>query len=107
MKSVLSILWDYRFIIMVLVALGLFTMFEWQKFKALAYSAMLKAKSLAKDAVLKSGAQQEEWVVKKLLQLLPRTWVIFISEDRLRKLVHWLYHKGKDYIDDGKLNGSI
>jgi hypothetical protein len=56
---------------------------------------------------LKSGAEQEEWVVKNLLQRLPKAWIIFITEDRLRKIVKYLYDKAKDYCDDGKLNNSI
>lgn len=102
----LNFLWEYRFIIVVLLALGSYVLFEWQKFKAVAYAVMLKAKSLAKDAVLNSGTQQEDWVVKKLLLLLPKSWLIFLSEDKLRGIVHWLYHKAKDYIDDGQLNDS-
>lgn len=105
--KILNFIWEYRFIIVVLAAIALYALFEWQRFKALSYAAMLKAKSLAKDAVLKSGAQQEDWVVKKLLQLLPKSWLVFLSEERLKIIVHWLYGKAKDYMDDGKLNGSI
>lgn len=107
MKNVLSFLWEYRFIIVIVLAVGLYAALEWQRFKAQAYGVMLQAKRLAKDAVLKSGAEQEDWVVKKLYQFLPKTWTKFISEQNMRRAVHYLYVKSKDYLDDGKLNNSI
>lgn len=102
-----SLLWEYRFIIAIVVSVILFAAFEWEKFKGTAYALMLRAKSMAKDAVLKSGAQQEEWVVKKAYQFLPRSITIFISEEVMRKIVHYLYVKAKDKLDDGQLNGSV
>lgn len=102
-----ELIWEYRFIIVVVVAVLLFALLEWEKFKGTAYALMLQAKRMAKDAVLKSGAQQEEWVVKKAYQFLPKTWTVFLSEDKMRKIVHYLYVKAKDKLDDGQLNNSI
>jgi hypothetical protein len=102
-----QILWDYRFIIVLVVAAALFCLFEWQRTKTIAYSLMLQAKSLAKDSVLKSGDAQMEWVIKKAFQFLPKSITIFISEENLRKLIQYLYSKAKDYLDDGKINSSI
>lgn len=68
---------------------------------------MLQAKRLAKDAVLKSGDEQVEWVIKKAYQFLPKSITVFISEDMMRKIVKYLYDKAKDYIDDGQFNNSI
>lgn len=102
-----ELIWEYRFVIIVVVAVILFALLEWEKFKVTAYTLMLQAKRMAKDAVLKSGAQQEEWVAKKAYQFLPKRWTAFITEDRMRKIVHYLYTKGKDYIDDGEINNSI
>lgn len=102
-----ELIWEYRYVIIVAIATVLFALLEWQKFKSIAYGLMLQAKSLAKDAVLKSGQQQEEWVCKKAYQFLPKTLTIFISEDNMKKLVHYLYSKAKDYLDDGQLNNSI
>lgn len=107
MEMFKNIMWEYRFVILVALAIVLFAFLEWNKFKSVCYAAMLQAKSMAKDAILKSGDEQEEWVVKKLLQLLPKTLIIFISEQTLRKLVHYLYNKAKDYLDDGELNNSL
>lgn len=106
MKSVLSVLWDFRFIIMVILGIALFAIFQWQQFKVEAYKLMLQAKRLAKDAVLKSGDEQVEWILKRAYQFLPRSFMIFISEERLRIILKYLYSKLKDYIDDGELNSS-
>lgn len=103
----MNILWEYRFIIVIAVAVILFAFLEWQKFKTICYELMLQAKSLAKDAILKSGDQQAEWVVKKAFQYLPKRFTVFITEDRMRKIVFYLYHKAKDYLDDGEFNGSV
>jgi len=107
MSDILNFAWEYRFIIVLILAVFLYALFEWQKFKSIAYALMLQAKRMAKDAVLKSGQQQEEWVVRKAYQFLPKSWTLFISEQMMRKIVHWLYEKAKDYLDDGVLNRSI
>ncbi|KPU42686.1 hypothetical protein OXPF_37400 [Oxobacter pfennigii] len=100
-------LWEFRFFIVIIFALSLYALFAWQDFKTKAYALMLQAKSLAKDAVLKSGDQQAEWVVKKAYQFLPKSITIFLSEETMYKIVKTLYDKAKDYLDDGKLNSSI
>ncbi len=103
----LNFLWEYRFIILIVLAVILYAALEWQKFKTQSYALMLQAKSLAKDAILKSGSQQEEWVIKKAYQYLPRRLTVFISEKRMKIIVHYLYIKTKDLIDDGEINNSI
>ncbi|MBK5243053.1 hypothetical protein [Clostridium sp.] len=100
-------LFEFRFIIIVVLAVILYAALEWQKFKSQAYVLMLQAKSMAKDAILKSGAQQEEWVIRKAYQFIPRRFTIFLSEQRMIKIVHYLYVKAKDYVDDGEINKSI
>lgn len=105
--NILSILWEWRFVIIVAVAFLLFCLLEWNKAKSILYGIMLQAKRLAKDAVLNSGQEQEEWVVKKAYQFLPAVFKLFLSEELMQKLIHWLYHAAKDYLDDGKLNDSI
>ncbi len=107
MKEFLSLLWEWRFVIAVGAVALIYCFMEWNKVKAKLYSFMLQAKSLAKDAVLKSGQQQEEWVVNKAYQFLPKALTLFISRQLMQKIVHWLYHKAKDYIDDGQINNSI
>lgn len=84
----------------------LFVLFEKEKFKRIASDLMLNAKSLAKDAILKSGKEQEEWVVEKAYVYLPRWITMFISKEVMRKIIAYLYRAAKDYIDDGKINNS-
>ncbi len=101
-----SIVWEYRFILILAAALGTFGITEWNSFKAKAYAIMLQAKSLAKDKVLKSGDEQVNWVIKKLYETLPKTWTNLVSEERMRKIIYNLYYKAKDYLDDGEMNNS-
>lgn len=107
MKNIIASLWEYRFIFIAMFVIVFYAIFEWQNFKIKAYTLMLQAKSLAKDAILKSGDEQAEWVVKKAYLILPKKWRIFLSEERMRSIIYYLYHKAKDYLDDGKINGSI
>jgi len=103
----MKLLFEYRFVILVVLAIILYAALEWQKFKTQAFALMLQAKDLAKDLILKSGNAQMEWVIKRAYQFMPKTLTIFITEARMRILVQYLYNKGKDYIDDGKINNSI
>ena len=108
MGAITSFLWENRFIILIIAFASLFfVLLGWQRTKVLLYQLMLQAKRMAKDAILKSGQEQEEWVVKKALQLLPFSLRVFLSEDTIRKIIKWLYHKAKDYADDGVINNSI
>jgi len=106
MKAVLTFIWDFRFFIILALLIVFKAVTDWQGFKADLYKYMLVAKKQAKDGILTSGQQQEEWVVKFALQNLPPTWEKFIGEDRVRKWVQALYRKGIDLIDDGKINDS-
>lgn len=101
-----DILWDWRFIIMVIVAALVFALFEWEKFKGFVLSVMLMAKKLAKEAILNTGQEQEDWVVLRIYPCLPTVVKVFLSEEAFRKIIRWLYGKAKDYLDDGQLNGS-
>ena len=102
----LNKLFEYRFIILVVLAVILYAAFEWEKFKTRAYALMLQAKSMAKDLILKSGQAQETWVVDKAYKFLPGRITYFIDKDKMRKIVHYLYVKARDKLDDGKLNNS-
>jgi uncharacterized protein (UPF0333 family) len=103
----LRFLLEYRFIILVALAIIIFSIFEWQKTKGILYALILKAKGMAKDWVLKSGEKQEEWVVVNAYRFLPKEITVFINKERMRRLVHYLYHKAKDIVDDGEINNSI
>jgi len=102
-----ELVFEYRFILVVALAIFIFILFEFEKFKGILYALMLQAKSLAKDAVLKSGIEQEEWVLQKAYAYLPK-WITFaIPQETMRKIISYLYHMGKDYLDDGQINKSV
>jgi len=103
----MKLLFEYRFIILVVLAIILFAIVEWQKSKGILYALMLQAKSMAKDWVLKSGKKQEDWVVVNAYKFLPKKITVFINKERMRRLVHYLYHKAKDLVEDGEINNSI
>lgn len=103
----LKIIWEYRFIILVVLAVILYAALEWTSFKSQAYALMLQAKRMAKDEVLKNGDEQVEWIIKRTYQFLPKRITIFVSEELMRKVIKYLYEKLKDYMDDGKLNNSL
>jgi len=97
---------EWRYVIAVVIALVIFAVFEWGKVKEAVLKGALMAKKLAKDAVLNSGQEQEDWVVMKVYPLIPAVARVVISEAAFRKLVRWLYGKAKDLLDDGVINGS-
>jgi hypothetical protein len=103
----LNFLLEYRFVILVVLATILYAALECQKFKTSAYALMLQAKRMAKDEVLKSGDEQVEWIIKRSYQFLPKKLTIFISEERMRNIIRYLYAKLKDLVDDGEKNNSI
>jgi hypothetical protein len=107
MNNIGAVLWDWRFVIAVVVAVAVYAIAEWNNFKTLAFQAMLRAKSKAKDAVLQSGKEQEDWVCEHLYFILSARVKVFIRDpEALRPVVHWLYQKAKDLLDDGKFNNS-
>jgi hypothetical protein len=100
-------LWDWRYILVVLVAIIIYCIFEWGKVKEAILKGCLMAKKLAKDAILNSGQEQEDWVVKRIYPCLPAPIRVVISEESFRKLIRWIYGKAKDLLDDGTINNSI
>lgn len=102
-----QILWEYRYVIIVAVALVAVFIFERQRAMTILYALMLQAKRLAKDAVLSSGQEQEDWVITKAKVLLPKWVLVFLPDERLRVFVRFLFAKLKDYMDDGQINNSI
>ncbi|GFZ31225.1 hypothetical protein CSC2_17510 [Clostridium zeae] len=103
MEYIINLLWQWRFVIVLIIAIGVYATFEWSNFKSICYGLMLQAKRYAKDEVLKSGDEQVEWIVNKAYQFLPIRLTIFISKDLMRKIVQYLYSKLKDYLDDGQV----
>lgn len=54
----------------------------------------------------KQGKQKLKWVVSQARLLLPRWLQIFITEDKLIKIIDLWFVGVKDLLDDGKINGS-
>lgn len=101
-----AFLWDNRYIVIVILAAIVYALFNFQKVKTEAYKGMLQAKTLAKDLVLTSGAEQEDWVVSTIWPLLPAAVRLIISKEAFRVIVQKLYKTARDFIDDGKINGT-
>jgi len=106
-SDLLSLLWEWRFVIVCILAIVIYALFQWEKFKSLSYEAMLTAKRMTRDKVLNSGYQQEEWVVEGLWNVLPLKIKLILSKKSLQIIVAWLYLKAKDKLDDGYWNGSV
>lgn len=105
--KVLNVIWEYRFIIMFVIWVVTYAISNFGKFKSDLKSGMLAAKQMAKDQILKSGKEQQEWVVKYALEKLPKAWVNFLGKEKVRFLIQKMYAAAMDLIDDGKLNNSI
>ena len=106
MEMIKSLAFEFRYVLIMLIVALIYMIFEWQHAKVIFYQLMVKAKSMAKDCILHSGKEQEDWVVKRAYQFLPSRITIFINEKKMHEIVHYLYEKAKDYIDDGKINNS-
>ena len=102
-----EIIWDWRYVIIFIVACIIYCALEWGNVKGKILNAALAAKDLAKDKIIHGGQAQENWVVNRVYQLLPVRVKIFISEELLRKIIRYLYQKSMDLIDDGKVNNSF
>jgi hypothetical protein len=101
-----NFLFENRFVLTSIAAAIFYCFAEWNNVKQYAYTAMLKAKDMAKDKVLGCGQEEEDWVVTALMTLLPKRITAFLGEAQIRYLVKFLYKKGMDYLDDGKINDS-
>lgn len=109
--NIVYVVWGYKFLILIAITLLLGLLTEINLFRGKTLKAMLYAKNLAKDSVLKSGMEQENWVVEHLYLFIPKRWIFLInkilSEEMLRGIIQTLYRTSIDYIDDGKINKSF
>lgn len=102
-----NFLWDWRYVIICLVLVVIAAIWDWERTKEHIFEAMLDAKALAQEGILKTGKAQEDWAVKMIFKLIPKPIAFFIREDSVRKLVKHFYKKSMDYLDDGKINNSF
>jgi hypothetical protein len=101
-----ELIWDWRYVILLVVGAVIYTILEWGRVKGKILNAIVAAKDLAKDKILHGGQAQEDWVVSRVYILLPARVKIFLSEELLRKIIKYLYQKSMDLLDDGKANDS-
>ena len=102
-----ALIWEWRYVIILALAVLVYCFFEWNKAKEIIYKAMLAAKQLAKERIIKGGENQETWVVNRVYKMLPVRLKLIVSEEVRRKIIKWLYLKSMDYLDDGKFNNSF
>lgn len=101
-----ELIFENRYLLIAVAGVIIYAVAEWNNVKVIVYNTMLRAKDMAKDEILKGGKEQENWVVNKLMQVLPFRIKLFLSEDLVRLLVKNLYNIGLDLLDDGKINNS-
>lgn len=102
-----ELIWEYRYVILVIIGSAIYTVLEWGSVKGKILYAIVAAKDLAKDKILHGGKAQEDWVVSRVYILLPIRIKLFLSEELLRKIIRYLYQKSMDLLDDGKVNNSL
>lgn len=101
-----ELVWEYRYVIILVIGAALYTILEWGSVKGKILNAIVAAKDLAKDKILHGGKAQEDWVVSRVYLILPTRVKLILSEELLRKIIRYLYQKSMDLLDDGKANDS-
>lgn len=104
---VLEAIWEYKTLILLAFWLITYVVTSWEKFKSDIKSAMLAAKQMSKEQLLKTGIEQRQWVLDFIYKELPKTWIVILGEKRTKDLVQKLYDSALDLIDDGKINDSL
>ena len=108
--NVSPVIWEWRFLIVAIIMLVVYSIFEWKKVKKILSENIIKARELAMEFVLESGQEQEDWVVERVYTILPApvlgVLAIFGGKSALRKLVKIVYYQLKDYLDNQKLDKS-
>lgn len=100
----LTLVDNWVYIVMAGAIIVLFGLMQCLWFRQRAYALMLQAKRMARDEILKSGEDQEQWVTD-MLQAIP--FLIVIPRGAKLLAVRYLYNIAKDLCDNGQLDGSI
>lgn len=110
MENLTAILWDWRFVIVAIVLIAIYSIFEWKKVKAILEENIIRARQLARDFVLESGQEQEDWAVERVYAVLPLTVLAILApfggKAAVRSLVRIVYYQLKDYLDNSKFDKS-
>jgi hypothetical protein len=110
LEKILSFIVEYKDIIIALIGLIFWAISNKKEFEKRLTEGMLRAKDLAKDKILLSAKEQENYIVENIATIVGKRFAIvlkFINEDTLRKITHVLYEKAMDKYDDGEINGSF
>lgn len=102
-----ELIFENRYLIIAVIGVVIYSIAEWNNVKSVVYNVMLRAKDMAKDQILKGGKEQEDWVVNKLISILPLRIKLILNEELIRLIVKNLYNTGLDLLDDGELNNSV
>ena len=96
---------EYGYMIWWAVMLIFYAIFEWQNLEKKVHEAILNAKRMAKDGILKSGQAQEDFAVDHFYPLLPTRLRMFVTKEQFRKLVKWIYKQAISMleVDDEKI----
>lgn len=105
LKSVGNFVLEHRAIAITTVLLVIFAALNWKVFKQAVINLMIDAEQHAKEYLLNAGKDKEEWVVSEAYALLP-VWLKFIPKKTMHAIVHYLFVKAKDFIDNGKFDNS-
>lgn len=103
----LKFLWDFRYVIAFIIYVIISSIIkgkDWRDKKIHEY--MLAAKQMSKDGFLKSGDEQEEWVIANLVVLFKK-FKIPVTYEMIRPVVQKLYKIAMDKMDDGQFNNSL
>lgn len=107
MSVITNFIWEWRWLIVAILIIGIYCVAEWNNVKVKSYKVMLQAKDLAKDQILHGGEAQMEWAVSHIMKLMPMRLKLLLGESEVRVILEFLYRQAIDYLDDGEMNHSV
>lgn len=103
MEGILAFMSAWWGLLTILVFLGIFAVFYWDKFKEYALRFILLAEERARKKCLETGQEKFEWVIKNGLLYMPAKLRIFIAffatvmgttqEELFGRIVQWVFDK--------------
>lgn len=77
---------------------------QWDRIRKYAEKLMLFAEDNITGS--KKGKQRMAYVLDQVYQLLPGWLKVFVSRERMQEILQSWYNDIKDYLDNGKVDGS-
>lgn len=108
-----SFLYTYGWIIATVVSFVVWAVYEilTRGLDKFIQAAMLRVQKWAERKADVKGPELMEMVVALTMTYAVSKWPAFlrqiITEEFVRQRAHWLYNTGRDFLDDGKINGSF